>query len=129
MSGLRGWNIDPDVQIFADAQAGLRGYKLRAFEGDGRVIFNVEHRVFSGWQWFGLISPGLAAFVDAGLVGSPANPMRLGDIKVDAGIGLRLAMSWAPVMNVFRLDAAYAFQRDPTGRRGWLISFSTGQAF
>ena len=129
VSGLRGWNIDPDVQIFADAQAGLRGYKLRAFEGDGRVIFNVEHRVFSGWQWFGLISPGLAAFVDAGLVGSPANPMRLGDIKVDAGIGLRLAMSWAPVMNVFRLDAAYAFQRDPTGRRGWLISFSTGQAF
>ena len=67
--------------------------------------------------------------MDAGLVGSPANPMRLGDIKVDAGIGLRLAMSWAPVMNVFRLDAAYAFQRDPTGRRGWLISFSTGQAF
>ncbi len=129
VSGLRGWNIDPDVQIFADAQAGLRGYQLRAFEGDGRVIVNVEHRVFSGWQWFGLISPGLAAFVDAGLVGSPANPMRLGEIKVDAGIGLRLAMSWAPVMNVFRLDAAYAFQRDPTGRKGWLISFSTGQAF
>ena len=129
VSGLRGWNVDPDVQIFADAQAGLRGYQLRAFEGDGRVIVNVEHRVFSGWQWFGLISPGLAAFVDAGLVGSPANPMRLGDIKVDAGIGLRLAMSWAPVMNVFRVDAAYAFQRDPTGRKGWLISFSTGQAF
>ena len=55
--------------------------------------------------------------------------MRPGDWKVDAGVGLRLAMSWAPVMNVFRVDAAYAFERDPSGKRGWLISFSTGQAF
>ncbi len=129
VSGLQGWKIDSDVQIFADAQAGLRGYQLRAFEGDGRVVLNVEHRIFSGWQWFGLISPGIAAFVDAGLIGGPASPMRLGDLKVDAGVGLRLAMAWAPVMNVFRVDAAYAFQRVPSGRRGWLISFSTGQAF
>jgi hypothetical protein len=42
---------------------------------------------------------------------------------------LRFAMSWAPIVNVFRLDAAYAFQPDPAGRRGWLISFATGQAF
>jgi len=38
-------------------------------------------------------------------------------------------MTWAPVMNIFRIDAGYAFQRDPTGHKGWLISFSTGQAF
>jgi hypothetical protein len=48
---------------------------------------------------------------------------------MDAGVGLRFAMAWAPVMNVFRIDGGYAFQRDPAGHRGFLISFSTGQAF
>ena len=129
ISALRGWNLDGDVQIFADAQSGLRAYHLRAFEGDTRIILNLEHRIFSGTQLFGLISPGAAVFFDAGLVGSPTRSLRLSEAKMDAGIGLRLAMAWAPVMNVFRIDAGYAFQRDPTGHRGLLISFSTGQAF
>lgn len=129
LSGLRGWNLDGDVQIFADALSGLRAYRLRAFEGDTRIILNLEHRIFSGVQWFGLISPGLAVFFDAGLVGGPTRSLRLPDAKMDAGLGLRFAVAWAPVMNVFRVDAGYAFQRDPTGHKGLLISFSTGQAF
>ena len=129
IAALRGWNLDEDEQIFADAQSGFRAYHLRAFEGDTRIILNLEHRFFSGKQLFGLISPGVAVFFDAGLVGSPTRSLRLSEAKMDAGIGLRLAMAWAPVMNIFRIDAGYAFQRDPTGHKGWLISFSTGQAF
>ena len=129
ISALRGWNLDKDVQIFADALAGLRAYHLRAFEGDTRVILNLEHRIFTGTQLFGLVTPGAAVFFDAGLIGSPTRNLRLADAKMDAGIGLRLAMAWAPVMNIFRIDAGYAFQRDPTGHKGFLISFSTGQAF
>lgn len=130
LSGLRGWNLDGDVQIFADAQSGLRAYRLRAFEGDARVILNLEHRIFSGAQWFGLISPGLAVFFDAGLVGGePTQSLRLSEVKMDAGVGLRFAAAWAPGTNVFRIDAGYAFQRDPAGHKGWLISFSAGQAF
>ena len=48
IAALRGWNLDEDVQIFADAQSGLRAYHLRAFEGDTRIILNLEHRFFSG---------------------------------------------------------------------------------
>jgi hypothetical protein len=129
IAGLRGWNLDRDVQIFADAGAGLRAYRLRAFEGDSRIILNVEHRIFSEWNLFHLLSPGLAIFVDAGLAGGHDHPIRFSSVKVDAGVGLRVAMAWAPVVNIFRLDVGYAFQRDPAGRRGWLISFSTGQAF
>lgn len=130
LSGLRGWNLDGDVQIFADAQSGLRAYHLRAFEGDARIILNLEHRIFSGAQWFGLISPGLAVFFDAGLVGGePTQTVRLSEVKMDAGVGLRFAAAWAPGTNVFRIDAGYAFQRDPAGHKGWLISFSAGQAF
>jgi len=129
IAALRGWNLDEDKQIFLDAQAGLRAYNLRAFEGDTRIVLNLEHRFFSGQQLFGLITPGAAVFFDAGLVGSPTRSIRLSEVKMDAGIGLRLAMAWAPVMNIFRIDAGYAFQRDPTGHKGFLISFSTGQAF
>ncbi len=129
LSGLRGWNMDSDVQIFADAQAGLRAYHLRAFEGDTRFILNLEHRIFSTAKWFGMISPGLAVFFDAGLVGSPTRSLKLSEIKMDAGAGLRFAMDWAPGTNVFRIDGGYAFQRDPAGNKGFLISFSIGQAF
>jgi hemolysin activation/secretion protein len=126
---LQGWNLYRDQQIFLDSAAGLRGYRLYAFEGDRRVLVNLEQRFFSGRQLFGLISPGAVVFVDAGLVGGPGQPLRLGQVKADAGVGLRFGMSWAPLVNVFRLDAAYAFQPDPAGHRGWLVSFAAGQAF
>ena len=126
---LRGWNLYRDQQIFLDSAAGLRGYRLYAFEGDRRVVVNLEQRFFSGRQILGLISPGAVVFADAGVVGGPGQPLRLGQVKADAGVGLRFGMSWAPVVNVFRLDAAYAFQPDPAGHRGWLVSFAAGQAF
>jgi len=129
LSGLRGWNLDADVQIFADAASGLRAYRLRAFEGDTRIILNLEHRIFSRMQWFGAISPGLAVFFDAGLIGGPTRSLSLQEVKMDAGLGLRFAVAWAPGMNVFRVDAGYALQRDPAGHKGLLISFSVGQAF
>ncbi|HYX19976.1 MAG TPA: POTRA domain-containing protein, partial [Thermoanaerobaculia bacterium] len=126
---LQGWNLYRDQQIFLDSAAGLRGYRLYAFEGDRRAVVNLEQRFFSGRQLFGLISPGAVVFADAGLVGGPGTPVRLGEIKTDAGVGLRFGMSWAPVVNVFRIDAAYAFRPDPAGHRGWLVSFAAGQAF
>ena len=126
---FHGWNLDADVQDFLDGTTGLRGYRLRAFEGDQRVVVNLEQRFFSGWQILGLVSPGFAVFFDAGMIGGPQRPMRLSETKMDAGVGLRFALAWAPVVNIFRVDAAYAFQPDPLGRKGWLVSFSSGQAF
>ena len=129
VAALRGWNLYRDQQIFLDGASGLRGYRLYAFEGNQRIVVNLEHRFFSGRQLFGLISPGAAVFVDAGVIGGPGQPLRLSQTKADAGVGLRFGLSWAPVVNVFRVDAAYAFQPDPAGHRGWLISFAAGQAF
>jgi len=129
VGAFHAWNPYADEQFFLDGTTGLRGYRLRSFEGDSRVVLNLEQRFFSGWQIFGLVSPGFAVFFDAGSVGSAQRPLRLSEVKTDVGAGLRFAVAWAPVMNVFRIDAAYALQPDPLGRRGWLISFSSGQAF
>jgi hypothetical protein len=46
---------------------------------------------------------------------------------VDAGVGLRFAIARASAF--LRVDLGYAFQPDPHGHRGWLLSFSGSQAF
>ena len=61
----RGWDLDPEVQFFADGETGLRAYRLHAFEGDQRMILNVEHRFFLGRELFHVLSPGAAVFFDA----------------------------------------------------------------
>ena len=122
----RGWNLDGDTQFFADGTAGLRAYRLYAFEGDRRILWNVEHRIFSGQEMFQLVSPGAAVFVDAAAIAPRGGSFR---IKADAGIGLRFAITRAASVPILRVDLGYALQPDPRGRRGWLLSFSGGQAF
>jgi hypothetical protein len=125
----RGWNLDRDVQFFADGDHGLRGYRLYAFEGDRRILVNVEHRFFGGFEILQLFSLGAAVFVDSGAAVPPGVPLSLSSLRTDAGVGLRIGISRAASNTVLRLDCAYAFDPDPLGRRGWLVSFSSGQAF
>jgi outer membrane protein assembly factor BamA len=121
-----GSELDRDRQFFADGETGLRGYRLHAFEGDRVAMLNLEHRVFLGRELWHVLSPGAAAFVDAGLAGSALGGW--GHVKTDVGVGLRLGLTRAP-RNLFRLDVAYALDPDPRGERGFVVSFSSGQAF
>jgi len=125
----RGWDLDRDTQFFADGDTGLRGYPLWAYEGDRRVILNLEHRVFSGRELFQVVAPGAAVFFDAGSAVSSGSPLRPGRMKSDVGAGLRLALPRAAVHSLFRIDAAWPLSPDPAGRRDVLISFSSSQAF
>ena len=122
----QGWNLDLDTQFFADGASGLRAYRLYAFEGDRRILWNVEHRVYSGHELFQVVSPGAAVFFDAAAIAPKGSPM---GIKMDAGFGLRFAVTRAASVPILRIDVGYAFQPDPKGRRGWLVSFSGSQAF
>lgn len=124
-----GWRLDRDVQLFADGLNGLRGYRLYAFEGSRRVVLNLEHRIFSGREILQLVAPGLAVFFDTGTALPEGQSIRLSDLESDAGVGLRFGIARAPSNNILRVDFAYAFDRDPFGRRGWLVSFSSAQAF
>ena len=125
----RGWNLDRDVQFFADGANGLRGYKLHAFEGDKRLVWNVEHRLFTGREILQLASLGAVAFFDTGTAPPPGHPLKISEFKSDVGVGLRIAISRSSTNTILRIDAAYALNADPFGRRGWLISFSSGQLF
>jgi hypothetical protein len=125
----KGWNLDKTVQFFADGATGLRGYLLHAFEGDDRLIWNLEHRVFSGKEILQLFSPGLAVFFDTGTATPHGVPLRVSGLKSDIGIGLRFGIARAAENNILRLDFAYALNADQQGRKGWLVSFSSGQSF
>lgn len=124
-----GWNVDRDVQFFADPDNGLRGYRLHAFAGDRRIVFNAEQRFFVGKEVLQLFSPGAAIFFDTGYASPPGRPMSLGDFKSDVGVGLRIAITRAATNSILRLDLAYPLNADAHGRRGLLVTFSSGQVF
>ena len=125
----RGFDLDHDVQFFADGETGLRGYRLHAFEGDRRIILNFEHRIFSGREILELVAPGAVAFVDTGTAVPSGQPLTIHSFKTDAGVGLRFGIARAPSNNILRIDFGYAFNADAQGRKGWLVSFSSSQAF
>jgi hypothetical protein len=125
----QGWRLDSDVQFEASGLTGLRGYALHAMTGDKRLILNVEQRFFSEREYLQLFSPGAVVFFDTGTALPKGVPFTVNRLRSDAGVGLRIAIGRAGGNNILRVDVAYPFQRDPTGRRGLLVSFSSSQAF
>jgi hypothetical protein len=122
-----GWRLDPEMQFFADGLTGLRGYRAHTFEGSRSIVMNLEERFYLGHEVLQLASPGLVAFFDAGNA-TDGGLSSLLSLKADVGVGIRVGLPRTP-KNLLRIDFAYALRSDPLGRRGWLISFSSGQAF
>ena len=123
---MAGWNLDPESQIPLDGENGVRAYRLHAVEGSRRLVGNVEARVLVVPEILQLVSFGLAAFGDAGWSwGDPDGFWKLADF----GVGLRIGITRASKNNLLRMDVARSLRPDPLGRTGWLLSFSSGQAF
>ena len=122
-----GWRVDRDVQFFADGLSGLRGYRTHSFAGSRAIVLNLEKRVYLGREILQLASPGVVAFIDAGnaTYGGFSELMKL---KTDVGVGVRVGLPRTP-KNLLRVDLSYALNADPLGRRGFMVSFSSGQAF
>ncbi len=123
---MAGWNLDPESQISLDGENGMRAYRLHAVEGSRRLVGNVEARVLAVPEILQLVSFGLAAFGDVGWSSGDFD----GFWKLaDAGVGLRIGITRASKNSLVRVDVARVLHPDPLGRTGWLLSFSSGQAF
>ena len=121
-----GWNLDPENQIPLDGENGVRAYRLHAVEGTRRFVGNLEARVLAVPEILQLVSFGLAAFGDVGWsTGDPDGFWKL----ADAGVGLRVGLTRASKTSLLRVDVGRSLHPDPLGRTGWLLSFSSGQAF
>ena len=79
-------------------------------------------------QSFDAVVKSLASTVEVERISGAILLRRFYDAKSDVGIGLRMGLPRTP-KNLLRIDLAYALNRDPLGRKGWLVAFSSGQAF
>ncbi len=123
---VSGWRLDPEFQIYLDGETGVRAYRLHAVSATGHLVGNFELRKVYFRDLLHLVSIGAAVFFDTGVSwGPPDGTWRL----ADAGVGLRFGLTRASQMSLLRLDVARAFNPDPLGRTGWLVSFASSQAF
>jgi len=126
-----GWRLDRDLQFYADGTTGLRAYPARAYAGDKRLLLNFEDRIFLGRELLQLFAPGAAVFVDIGGAGGaerPGTALELKNLKADIGAGLRFGIARAD-STTLRFDLAYRLNQDATGRRGFVLSIGSTQAF
>ncbi|MGH9749674.1 MAG: BamA/TamA family outer membrane protein [Candidatus Polarisedimenticolia bacterium] len=125
-----GHAMDGDGQILLGADTGLRGFDNRRFDGNKRVLLNVEDRVYLLFDWARLLSIGVVAFADAGYVWRAGRGVDPGDLLADVGVGLRFDLTRGRSGTVIRLDWAYPLSRlGQEENPGGVLSFSTGQAF
>ena len=125
-----GHNLDGDRQFLLGADSGLRGYDNRRFDGNKRLLLNVEDRVYMVFDWLHLLSVAFTTFTDAGYAWRAGEGEDLGDIVSDVGIGFRFDVTRGSGGTVIRLD--YAYPLDGVGREensGGVLSFTAGQAF
>jgi outer membrane protein assembly factor BamA len=129
--GLHAWGSDSPIELDLLFEAGgarsVRGYRedsLAAIQiagvplgGRQMLVLNQEVR-FPIWWWF----KG-ATFVDAGNTFAHTSDVRLGDLKVGAGWGLRLATPLA----LIRFDVGYPVNNGP--KHAPRYYFTIGQAF
>ena len=125
-----GHNLDGDKQFLLGGDSGLRGYDNRRFDGNKRLLLNVEDRVYLVFDWLHILSVAFSPFADAGYVWRAGSGEDLGDIVGDVGIGFRFDVTRGSSGTVLRLDYAYPLngvgqEDNPRG----LFSFTAGKAF
>jgi len=127
-----GENLDGDRQLTLGADTGLRGYEAFTFDGDKRIVLNLEERAHLVDDLFQLVSIGTAAFVDVGAASRQSLGSMLGnDVYGDVGIGLRLGFPRATGSGIVRIDIAFPFRDGPDGSGAFepRIVFAAGQLF
>jgi outer membrane protein assembly factor BamA len=110
-------NLDPERQFLLGGENGLRGYSVRQFSGDHKLLFTMENRRDIIMDWLNLVSVGWAAFVDSGAAWNTSEGLTSDKFKSDVGLGLRLAPSRSYDPGLIRMDVAYALQNNKKDSR------------
>jgi hypothetical protein len=125
--------VDAPFQISLGEDEGLRGYTFKSFTGQNRLLFNVEDRIFTPFD-FRVVAVGLAAFLDAGYVWHSDETLRFKDFGVSVGIGLRIGLKKSQSARVLRIDFAVPLHKETgaftvSDQKGYSISVSSDQIF
>lgn len=109
--------------LYLDEDRGLRGYPAFSFNGEDRLVFNIENRFFSDLE---VLSVGIGGvvFADIGNIWTRGSVPTLRNTEYAFGPGIRLGITRSSQAEVVRIDVAYA-----PNRKGFQISVGTGQFF
>jgi hypothetical protein len=122
-----GWELAPQDLPTLGAERGLRGFDAYRFWGERSALASLEDRLFLFDDLMGILSLGVAAFVDAGTTWNPGCE-DAAKVRLSAGVGLRLLGTRTTGRLVTRIDLGYPLKGSEEGD-GWVVSVAAGQAF
>lgn len=123
-----GRRLDPAGPLSLGEDSGLRGYRAHSLQGDRRLLFNLEDRVFFFEDWLQLVDMGAVVFFDSGYAWPSGATPRIVDLKSSVGLGLRLGATRSSANEPLRIDVAHALN-DNGLRSRWSVSVLAGHAF
>lgn len=109
--------------LYLDEDNGLRGYPAFIFNGEDRLVINIENRFFSDLEIL-TVGIGGVVFADIGNIWARDRDPIIENMHTAFGAGLRFGVSRSTQGEVIRVDFAYAPKRE-----SWQISIGTGQFF
>ena len=125
-------DLDKDKQFNAGGNNALRGYEARTFNGDKRLVINLEDRFHLWDNVFNLINIGGAFFFDiGGTTYEPVEDLFQNHIYSNVGFGLRLGFPKSSGERTLRIDVAFPLRDGPDGSGEFepRIIFTGGQLF
>lgn len=154
ISGDRMVNQSATNLLLLGGDSGLRGFKVRRFEGTNRFLINLEDRLHFEREYFKLLRLGMAVFLDVGNAwgGTRTEEQRLceldplsgtrscqtravsvhndfGNLKADVGFAILADVVRASAAGFVRLNFAYPVNGDKFDQGSILISFGRSGGF
>lgn len=154
ISGDRIVNQSSTNLLLLGGETGLRGYKVRRFDGPNRFLVNLEDRVHFEREYFKLLRLGLAFFLDVGnawggerseeqrvcdfdpMTGKKSCEQRIvnvdnnfGNLKADVGFAILGDVVRASAAGFVRLNIAYPVNGRKYDQGSILISFGRSGGF
>ena len=113
--------LDPDQQILAGGDSGLRGYPNRFQAGSRRFRLTAEERLYTDLYLFRVMRIAGAAFVDAGRAWDSKHD---NDLLANVGVGLRFESTRTDRSLVYHVDLAFPLL-DAPGVRGAEVTLTS----
>lgn len=107
---------------------GLRGYPAREFNGEQKLLLNLEYRFRTPLSYASVEIGGLT-FFDTGWVGERGSSDWLSEPRASLGAGIRIGSPQLLGSNIIRLDFAYPLDDNPLRDYSPTLSLAIGQVF
>lgn len=107
---------------------GLRGYPAREFNGEQKLLLNLEYRFRTPLNYASIEIGGLA-FFDSGWVGARGSNEWLSQPRSSIGGGIRIGSPQLLGSNIIRLDFALPLDDNPSRDYTPTLSLAVGQVF